>query len=98
AQAAPEAPGAPGAGELPSAYRRMAIEAAAKLKLLFFGDGQIGEGGAKRKIPSLSGKVGRSRNIPGEVISVASGDTDRDGESEVVSAFSDSIVIYPVAV
>jgi hypothetical protein len=90
-------PGAPGAGELPSAYRRMAIEASAKLKLLFFGDGQIGEGGAKRKIPSLSGKVNRSRNIPGEVISVAAGDTDRDGKPEVVAAYSDSIVIYRVA-
>ncbi|HEU5360330.1 MAG TPA: FG-GAP-like repeat-containing protein [Candidatus Deferrimicrobiaceae bacterium] len=93
------APGQGGSGsaELPSVYREMAGEASAKLKLLFFGDGQIVEGGAKRAIPSLSGKVGRSRNISGEVISLATGDTDRDGKPEVVAAYPDAVVIYQVA-
>jgi hypothetical protein len=91
-----ESTGAGSPGELPLAYRQMAVEASAKLKLLFFGDGQIGEGGTGRKIPSLTGKVIRSKNIPGEVISLAWGDTDRNGKPEVVAALPDSLVIYQV--
>lgn len=80
--------------ELPFAYRRLAIEATARLKLLFFGDGKVGEGAARRTIPGLSGAVSRSRNIPGEVMSVARGDTDGDGKIEVVAAFRDAIAVY----
>lgn len=76
------------------AYARMATEAAAKLKYLFFGDEVVGDGAGKRKIPRLSGTVSRSRNIPGDVISVSWGDTDRDGKSEVIAAYADHIVIY----
>ncbi|NNG46095.1 MAG: VCBS repeat-containing protein, partial [Deltaproteobacteria bacterium] len=83
--------------DLPPAYRKMATEASEKLMHLFFGDGQIGEGGARRKIPSLSGKVSRSRNIPGEVVSLAKGDTDLDGKPEIAAAYPDSIVLYRVA-
>ncbi len=85
-----------GNADLPFAYRRMATEASAKLKLYFFGDGQIGEGDNRRKIPSLSGKVVRSRNLSGDVLSVAVGDTDRDGKREIAAGQSDSIVIYEV--
>jgi hypothetical protein len=84
----------PGNADLPFTFRRMATEASAKLKLYFFGDGQIGEGDTRRKIPSLSGKVSRSRNLSGDVISVAIGDTDRDGKPEITAGQSDSIVIY----
>jgi hypothetical protein len=42
----------------------------------------------------LSGKVGLSRNIPGDVISVARGDTDRDGKPEIAAAYPDSIGLY----
>jgi hypothetical protein len=89
--------GAGSPGELPPAYRKMAVEASAKLKLLFFGDGKIDDGGAGRKIPPLTGKVSLSKNIPGEVISLAWGDTDRNGKTEVVAALPDSLVIYQLA-
>jgi len=83
--------------DLPSAYRTMAIEASGKLSHLFFGGGQIGEGAAKREIPPLSGKVSISRNIDGNVVSLARGDTDRDGKPEIAAAYSDSIALYQVA-
>lgn len=86
--------GNPGRTDLPFPYRRMVLEASAKLKLLFFGDGRVGEGSSGRTIPSLSGKVSRSRNIPGEVVSLAAGDTDRDGKREIAVAQRDSAVIY----
>jgi len=83
-----------GAEDLPPAFRRMADEASAKLTLLFFGDGQIGEGGEKKTIPSLSGKIGRSRNIAGKIVSLAKGDVDRNGKPEIAAAYPDAIVIY----
>lgn len=83
-----------GGAELPFVYRRLAIEATAKLKRRFFGDGIVGEGDSKRKIPALAGSVSRSRNIPGDVVSIARGDTDRDGKDEIVAAYRDAIVIY----
>lgn len=85
-----------GAGEVPSSYARMATEAAARLKQLFFGDEVIGEGAARRKIPKLTGVVSRSRSIPGDVVSVAWMDTDRDGKTEVVAAYEDGIGVYRV--
>lgn len=94
-----KAAGGAGAGlaaaeELPFVYRRLAIEATARLKLHFFGDGKVGEGDARRTIPGLSGSVTRSRNIPGEVKSIARGDTDRDGKIEVVAAYPDAVAVY----
>ncbi|MGA7103791.1 MAG: hypothetical protein WBX49_00450 [Candidatus Deferrimicrobiaceae bacterium] len=83
-----------GTGDLPPAFRRMADEAAARLTLLFFGDGQIGEGREKKTIPSLSGKISRSRNIPGKIVSLAKGDVDRNGKPEIAAAYPDAIVIY----
>lgn len=88
--------GKAGTPDLPPAYRMMATEASAKLTHLFFGDGRIGKEGARRKIPSLSGRVSRSRNIPGEVVSLAKGDTDLDGKPEIAAAFPDSIALYRV--
>ena len=79
------------------AYARMATEAAAKLQHLFFGDEVVGDGGSKRRIPRLSGTISRSRNIPGDVVSVAWGDTDRDGKSEVVAVYADGLVVYGLA-
>ena len=83
--------------DLPFAYRTMATEASDKLSLLFFGGGQIGEGGGKPKIPPLPGKVSISRNIDGNVVSLARGDTDRDGKPEIAAATSDSIALYRLA-
>ncbi len=84
------------AKELPFIYRRLAIEGCAKLKLEFFGDELVGEGAARRRIPKLSGLVGRSGSIAGDVISVALTDTDRNGKDEVVAAYADSVAIYAV--
>lgn len=84
----------PQSQEIPFVYRRLAIEGSAKLKLAFFGDEAIGDGAARRKIPKLAGTIGRSRSIPGDVISVAMTDTDRDGKEEAVAAYADSIAIY----
>lgn len=78
------------------AFNRLATEAAAKLKYLFFGDEVVGEGREKRKIPKLTGMVSRSRNIPGDIVSVAWGDTDRDGKMEVVAAYGNGIAVYRV--
>ncbi len=86
----------PQSKELPFIYRRLVIEGSAKLKLAFFGDEAVGEGAARRRIPRLAGNVGRSRSIPGDVISVAMSDTDRDGKEEAVVAYGDSIAIYRV--
>jgi TolB-like protein len=85
---------ATGAGGLPPVYARMATEAASRLKYLFFGDEVIGEGASRRKIPKLSGIVSRSRSIPGNIVSIAWMDTDRDGKVEVVAAYEDGIAVY----
>lgn len=94
----PTSAGQPAAGgaeaDLPFVYRRLAIEATAKLKELFFGDGIVGEGSSKRKIPALAGSIRRSRSLPGDVVSIARGDTDRDGKDEIVAAYRESIVVY----
>ena len=82
--------------ELPFVYRRLVIEGSAKLKLAFFGDDAVGGGATRHRIPRLAGTVGRSRSIPGDVISVAMTDTDRDGKEEAVVAYGDSIAIYRV--
>ncbi len=87
---------APGTRDLPFVYRRLAIEGSAKLKLAFFGDEAIGEGAARRKIPKLAGTIVRSRSIPGDVISVATTDTDRNGKEEVVAGYGDSVGIHAV--
>jgi hypothetical protein len=81
---------------LPPAYSRIATEAAEKLKSLFFGDESVGEGQARQKIPKLAGTISRSRNLPGDVVSVGWGDVDRDGKMEVVTAYTDGIAVYRV--
>ncbi len=88
--------GAPAGTGLRPAFNRMSIEAAARLKYLFFGDEVIGEGKERRKIPRLEGTVARSRNVPGDIVSIAWGDTDRDGKMEIVAAYADGIALYGV--
>jgi hypothetical protein len=78
------------------AFNRMSIEAAARLKYIFFGDDVIGEGKERRKIPKLSGTISRSRNVQGDVVSIAWGDTDREGKMELVAAYTGGITVYRV--
>ncbi len=82
--------------ELPFVYRRLAIEGCAKLKLAFFGDEVVGEGAGRRKVPKIAGTVERSGSVPGDVVSVAVGDTDREGKDEIVAGYGDSIAVYGV--
>ncbi len=84
-------------GDLPLAYRKLVIEAAAKLKYLFFGDEVVGRGPGRRKIPKPAGAVVRSRPLPGDMVSAAYGDADGDGRSEVVAAYPDSIAVYALS-
>lgn len=77
-------------------YRNLALQASAKLELAFFGNGRTGPGSDARPVPSPAGRVTPSRNMAGDVVAVASGDTDRDGAPEIVAAYPDSIVIYRV--
>jgi hypothetical protein len=78
------------------AFARMVTEAASKLKYIFFGDEVVGDGSGRRKIPRLSGTISRSRNIPGDIVSIAWGDTDRNGKPEMVAAYADALVVYRV--
>lgn len=69
--------------------RGLGIDAARKMKELFFGAG-AGMGA----VPVLSGTIGRSAPIPGDIMSVATSDLDRDGRMEVAAAYASEIVIY----
>jgi len=69
--------------------RRLGIDAARKMKELFFGAGE-GRGG----VPVLSGTINRSAPIPGDIVSVAISDLDRDGRMEVAAAYASEIRIY----
>lgn len=80
--------------ELPPGYRKLAIEASARLKYLFFGDDSAGEGTARRRIPKPSGTVVRSRPVPGDVVSIAAGDVDGDGRAELIAGFPEEVVVY----
>ncbi len=77
-------------------FRRMGAEAALKVKQLFFGDERVGEGPAAKKIPKLAGTTARSAPIPGDMVSLAASDLDRDGKIEFVAAYPDGIVVYRV--
>lgn len=74
--------------------RGLGIDAARKVKELFFGAG--GKSGAQGPavVPGLSGTINRSAQVPGEVASVAMSDLDRDGKMEVAAAYASEIVIY----
>ncbi len=75
-------------------YRDLALEASSKLELAFFGDGRTGDGPGARALPPPAGRVTPSKNLAGDVVSVAMGDPNRDGSSEIAAAYSDSVVIY----
>jgi hypothetical protein len=77
-------------------FRRLATEAALKIKFIFFGDDRVGEGAAAKRIPKLAGTVSRGAPVPGDVASVAVSDTDLDGKMELVAAYADQIAIYSI--
>jgi hypothetical protein len=78
---------------LPPVYRRLSTEATANLKLRFFGDDRAGGRG---KLPGLSGTLTRSAAFPGNPVSAALADSDRDGARELLVAFPDEIVVYRI--
>jgi hypothetical protein len=75
-------------------FRQMGGEAALKVNVLFFGNDRLIEGTGVKTVPKLDGTVSRSAPLPGEVVSVAMSDADRDGTMELVAAFPSEIAIY----
>ena len=73
-------------------FARLGSEAAQKVNELFFGSLEKGKGAP----PGLLGAMDRSGPIPGEVMSIAISDTDRDGKWEVVAAYESEIGIYSI--
>ena len=73
-------------------FARLGDEAAQKVNELFFGSTLKG----KASTPWLLGAIDRSGPIPGEVMSIAISDTDRDGKWEVVAAYETEIGIYSI--
>jgi hypothetical protein len=69
--------------------RRLGVDAARKVKELFFGAGEAGRG-----VPFLSGTINRSAPVPGDIVSVAVSDLDRDGRMEVAAAYASEIRVY----
>jgi FG-GAP-like repeat len=76
--------------------RDLGRDAAARVKELFFGTDRIGSGTNAIVIPKPEGMVSRSAPLPGEVVSVAMSDVDRDGKLELVAAYPTDIVIYRI--
>lgn len=87
-------------GTLPSGsvrsdlFRSFGSVGAAKVREAFLGEAAISDPSASRRLPPLSGSVTRTRNLPGDVVSVARFDTDLDGQPEIVVATTDSVVVY----
>jgi hypothetical protein len=77
-------------------FRRMAAEAALKMKYIFFGNERVGEGASAKSVPMLSGTISRSASLPGDVVSTGLSDTDLDGKRELVAAYPDAIAVYRV--
>ena len=75
-------------------FRQLGVEAARKVNLLFFGNDRLVEGAGIKTVPKLAGTISRSALLPGEVVSVAMSDVDRDGKMELVAAFPSDIAIY----
>jgi hypothetical protein len=76
------------------AFRQLGEATARKVNGSFFGNDRIVDGGVVRTVPRLAGTISRSAPIPGEVVSVAMSDVDRDGRMELVAAFPEDIAIY----
>ncbi|MBE0669571.1 MAG: VCBS repeat-containing protein [Anaerolineales bacterium] len=80
--------------EYTAVFRNLGGEAARKLGLLFFGNDRLQDGTGVKSVPGLTGTVSRSAPLPGEVVSVAMSDVDRDGKMELVAAFPSEIMVY----
>jgi hypothetical protein len=80
--------------EYAAVFRQLGGEAAGKVNSSFFGNDRIGEGADVKTVPGVAGTISRSAPIPGEVVSVAMSDVDRDGKLELVAAFPGEIAIF----
>jgi hypothetical protein len=80
--------------EYSAVFRQLGGEAALQVNRSFFGNDRIVEGSDVKMVPKLAGTISRSAPIPGEVVSVAMSDVDRDGKLELVAAFPEEIAVY----
>ena len=75
-------------------FRQLGTDAARKMIELFFGPGRQAAAEGGNAVPDLAGTINRSAPLPGEVMSVAMSDLDRDGKPEIAAAYPSEIAIY----
>ncbi len=84
----------PGSPPNAAVFRQLGTEAALRMNVLFFGGGPPAAGGAMNIVPKPAGTITRTSPVPGDVVSIASSDLDRDGKVELVAAYPSDIAIY----
>jgi len=75
-----------------SLFRGLGTNAGRRLIRLFFGAGAEGKGAGA--VSAIEGIRGRSTSLPGEVVSAAMSDLDRDGRMEICAASWNDILVY----
>ena len=84
----------PSSAQYPAVFQQLGFDAARQVNELFFGAGPKKPAEGSSVVPNLAGTINRSASLPGEVVSVAMSDLDRDGKMEVAAAYASEIAIY----